>query len=130
MDTITPCNTTYIYQGSPVSIYKMCANNNQACLFSVFKCSTTLRTIFVKNCKCLHFPYFYFFRTAEVCTHITGMLFLLSEYIASGDEFPEEKSCTDRKCWWVEQRCKLNINALNQFYLIATRYFIMDQCVL
>ena len=41
MDTITPCNTPYIYQGSPVSIYKMCANNNQACLFSVFNFSTT-----------------------------------------------------------------------------------------
>ena len=37
MDTITPCNTTSIYQGSPVSTYKMCDNNNQACLFSVFK---------------------------------------------------------------------------------------------
>ena len=120
MDNIRPFNTTSIYQGSPVSIYMMCANNNQACLFSAFNFSTTLRTIFVKNCKFLHFSYFYFFRTAEVCTHITGMLFLLSEYIASGDEFPEEKSCTDRKCWWVEQRCKLNINALNQFYLIAT----------
>ena len=81
---------------------------------------TTLRTIFVKNGKFLHIPYFYLFRTAEVCTHITGILFLLSEYIASGDEFPEEKSSTDRKCCWVEQRCKFNINALNQFYLIAT----------
>ena len=45
MDIITPCNTPYIYQGYPVSIYKMCANNNQACLFSVLNFSTTLRTI-------------------------------------------------------------------------------------
>ena len=45
MDTITPFNTTSIYQRSPVSIYTMCANNNQACLFSVFNFLTTLRTI-------------------------------------------------------------------------------------
>ena len=121
MDTITPCNTTSIYQGSPLSIYKRCDNNNQACLFSVFKFFNNFKdNICKKNGKFLHIPYFYLFRTAEVCTHITGMLFLLSEYIASGDEFPEEKSSIDRKCWWVEQRCKFNINALNQFYLIAT----------
>ena len=45
------------------------------------------------------------FSTGEVCTHITGLLFLLSEYIARGDSLPEETSCTDQKCWWIEQRC-------------------------
>lgn len=55
---------------------------------------------------------FYNFRTGEVCTHITGLLFLLSEYIASGDSLPEELSCTDKKCWWTEQRCKFKFLCL------------------
>ena len=50
-------------------------------------------------------PTFYNFSTGEVCIHITGLLFLLSEYIASGDSLPEEMSCTEQKCWWIEQRC-------------------------
>ena len=45
MDTITPCNTTSMYQGSPLSIYKRCDNNNQACLFYFLNFLTTLRTI-------------------------------------------------------------------------------------
>ena len=49
------------------------------------------------------------FRKGEVCTHITGLLFLLSEYIADGYELPEDKSCTEKKCWWMVQRCKLKL---------------------
>ena len=120
MDTIIAFNTRSIYLGTAFSIYNMFGNKNQACLFC-FQFFINSKNNICQNLSIFSFSILlFFFRTAEVCTHITGMLFLLSEYIASSEEFPEEKSCTDRKCWWVEQRCKLDFNALNLCYLIPT----------
>ena len=47
----------------------------------------------------------FIFRRGQACAHVKALLLILSELVADGEEeLPEDLSCTDVLCQWLETK--------------------------
>ena len=94
MDTVITFNTRSTYQGTAFSIYNMCGNKNQACLFSVFNFSIThhLKLNIIPDSHCFYHALYTF------CLNSVWML-------NSQENKKEIKWCVLHHTWVQKQVC-------------------------